>query len=149
MERQEVMKRERRENRTTRKRGFTLVEMLLVVTIIGILATVVVVKFAGVSERARIAAARDSIASISSAIDVYEVDMGKYPGSLEDLVRNPGGATWHGPYIKGGMEAMTDPWGMQYQYTKKENDYEIRSSGPDQQANSADDITGFGSGVTK
>ena len=134
----------RMNRRHAERTGFTLVEMMLVVVIIGILATVVVVKFGGEGERARKAACRGSIANIGLAVDQYEVHCGKYPSSLDNLVKSSGEPNWHGPYVAGGLSAMTDQWGTPFQYTAKgENEYEIRSAGPDRAMNSEDDLTNF------
>lgn len=130
--------------RNPNHQGFTLVEMLLVVAIIGILATVVVVKFGGEGDRARKAACRASISNICLAIDRYEVDTGRYPAGLNNLVSGGGEPNWHGPYVAGGLAAMTDPWGVQFGYTLTgDSDYEVRSSGPDMQMGSGDDLTNF------
>ena len=83
-----------------RPRAFTLVEMLLVITIIGILAALVIPKMVGRSEQARQAAAHADISSIKTALDAFEVDNGFYPKSLQDLVQQPSNAkNWHGPYL--------------------------------------------------
>jgi prepilin-type N-terminal cleavage/methylation domain-containing protein len=81
--------------------GFTLVEMMLVVTIIGILAALVIPKIAGKGEQARVTAAQTDIkAGIKTALDSYEVDNGFYPKSLQDLIQQPSNArNWHGPYF--------------------------------------------------
>ena len=85
----------------TRRRAFTLVEMLLVVTIIGILAALVIPKIAGRSEQARAdGGARRHFGGIKTALDAYEVDNGFYPKSLQDLIQQPSNAkNWHGPYL--------------------------------------------------
>src|ERR1700753_425256 len=84
--------------------AFTLIELLLVLVILGILAAIVVPKFAGTGERARIQAATTQINSFSTALDVFEVDNGYYPkgkNGLNDLVTAPrGAANWHGPYLE-------------------------------------------------
>jgi general secretion pathway protein G len=120
--------------------GFTLVEMLLVMTIIGMLAAVVVVSFAGKGKEARIQAARASIAAISTAIQTYEIDCGTFPSSLQGLIRSSGEPNWKGPYIQ-GADVPVDPWGTPFGYTPKENGFEVRSAGPDKGMNSSDDIT--------
>src|ERR1039458_8699607 len=84
-----------------RRRAFTLVELMLVVTIIGILAALVIPKIAGKSERARVAGAHaDIFGGIKTALDSYEVDNGFYPKSLQDLIQQPSNVkNWHGPYF--------------------------------------------------
>lgn len=97
-------------------RAFTLVEMLLVVTIIGILAALVVPRIAGTSDKARRTAAMSDIkGGIKTAIDRYEVDTGNYPKSLADLLQKPGDVSgWSGPYLD---QMPADPWGRPYVYT--------------------------------
>ncbi|OGV61417.1 MAG: type II secretion system protein GspG [Lentisphaerae bacterium RIFOXYA12_FULL_48_11] len=129
-------------NRRLCRAGFTLVEVLLVVVILGILASVVVVSVGGKQKGAMIKATRASISAICTAIDLYEVDTGKYPSSLQSLISSAGEPNWNGPYLKGGMPV--DAWGTSFSYTPKgDNNYEVRSGGPDKQVGSEDDITSF------
>jgi general secretion pathway protein G len=125
-----------------RYRAFTLVEMLLVITIIGILAALVVPKMVGRSEQAREAAAHADISSIKTALDAFEVDNGYYPKSLQDLIQQPSNAkNWHGPYLENFPQ---DPWGNPYVYTypgrHNANSYDLMSVGPDGKAGTDDDI---------
>ena len=130
---------------TTRKakRGFTLVEMLLVVTIIGILAALVIPKIAGTSEKARVTAAMSDIkGGIKTALDRYEVENGMYPKSLQDLVVRPSDAkNWSGPYLD---DIPKDPWGQPYVYVypgrNNAGGYDLYSIGGDGQDGTADDI---------
>lgn len=99
--------------------GFTLVELLVVLAILGLLvaiATPQVIKYLG---RARIDTARIQIKDLSTALDLYQLDVGRYPTQqegLEALVVNPGALpTWHGPYVKATAVPL-DPWGHPYQY---------------------------------
>ena len=124
--------------RSPGRSGFTLIEVLLVVVIIGILAAIVVPRLGGRTKEAQISAAKSSIASISLAIDVYEVDNGTYPASLQSLITKGGEQNWRGPYLK-KAEMPLDPWGHEFIYIRKENGYEIRSSGPTD--GGSDDIT--------
>ena len=126
-----------------RRRAFTLVEMLLVVTIIGILAALVIPRIAGTSDRARKTAAHADInGGIKSALGAYEVDNGNYPKSLQDLLVQPSNArNWHGPYLE---KIPQDPWGNNYLYyypgKHNQNSYDLLSVGPDGKEGSEDDI---------
>lgn len=117
--------------------GFTLVELLLVITILGILAAMVVPQFSGQGESARIATTRSSISGIGTALQTYEVEIGHFPDSLDDLTV---ATKTRGALLK--KDNLADAWGNQFLYTKKQNfEYEIRSAGPDGQMNTDDDIT--------
>ena len=111
------------------REGFTLIEVLLVVAILGILATIVVVNFGGKQEKAMIRACRTSIAAICTAVDMYEVDTGRYPSGLQQLIQSSGEPNWSGPYIKSGGVPV-DPWGQEFQYTVSDNSYKVTSPGP-------------------
>ena len=117
------------------RRAFTLIELLLVLVILGVLAAVVVPRFANRGDDAKKTAARTDISAISLALDTYEVDNGGYPSTEEGLaalVQAPGSArSWKGPYLK---QMPTDPWGNQYIYSKPgqhNGDFDLYSMGPD------------------
>jgi general secretion pathway protein G len=112
-----------------------------VVVIIGILVGVAVPKLSGRVKTAQIQGTRKTIAAVALALDVYEVDIGHYPNSLQQLLTSSGELNWNGPYLKDGR-APKDAWGLDVQYTLKgETGYEVRSAGPDNQMGSTDDIT--------
>jgi general secretion pathway protein G len=123
-------------------RAFTLVEMLLVMTIIGILAAIVIPKMVGRSEQARLTAVHADLSSIKTALDAFEVDNGYYPKSMQDLLQQPNNAkNWHGPYLD---KVPQDPWGNNYLYyypgKHNQNSYDLLSVGPDGKEGSEDDI---------
>jgi general secretion pathway protein G len=132
-----------------RRAGFTLIELLLVLVILGVLAVMVVPRFTGRSEQARITAARTDIANLSLALDTFEVDNGRFPTTEEGLaalVQQPSGQTnWNGPYIRGRVP--TDPWGNSYIYRypgqHNHNSFDLYSMGPDGQEGGEDDITNW------
>ncbi|MCS6772408.1 MAG: type II secretion system major pseudopilin GspG [Kiritimatiellae bacterium] len=133
-------------SRSASRAGFTLIEVLLVVVIIGILVGVAVPRLGGRVRQSQISAARAGIENISTALRLYELDMGTFPNSLQALIQNPGGAggQWRGPYLEKGMPK--DPWGNDYVYVYPGNNnpgsFDLKSLGPDG-VDSADDITNW------
>ena len=127
-----------------KKHGFTLVELLLVVVILASLAAMIMPRFAGRTEQAKIAVARTDVTSnIPVALDLYELDNGRYPASLEALLTKPGNLkNWSGPYIK---KKPIDPWGNPYQYRRPSShgrDFDLYSFGPDG-TEGGDDVTNW------
>jgi general secretion pathway protein G len=132
-----------KQNQTKSPGGFTLVEMLLVVAIIGILAALVLPRIVGVTDKSRITAAQADIkGGIKTALDRFEIDNGYYPRSFNDLIQAPSDAKhWSGPYLD---QLPTDPWSQPYVYyypgKHNQNGYDLLSVGPDGKEGTDDDI---------
>jgi len=128
----------RRRARRRDQRGFTLVEMLVVITIIGLIMSLVGPRVLNYLGESKVKAARIQIQSFSSALDLFFLDAGRYPSTSEGLtalVKPAAGLTaWNGPYLKGGA-VPNDPWGKAYIYRSpgERAPYEIVSYGADGQ----------------
>ena len=116
--------------------GFTLVEILVVITIIGLIMSLVGPRVLSYLSDSKVKTARIQIQGFSSAIDLYYLDNGRYPTSTEGLgalAQRPDGATtWNGPYLNGNV-VPKDPWGRPYVYKVpgQHSAYEIVSFGPE------------------
>jgi len=131
--------------------GFTLIEMLVVITIIGLIMALVAPRVLNYLAESKVKAAKIQIASFGSALDLYYLDVGHYPTSSEGLtalVQRPGNlTTWNGPYLKGDI-VPEDPWGHDYLYRSpgEHGPYDILSYGSDGQeggTGTASDITSW------
>jgi general secretion pathway protein G len=125
--------------RADRQAGFTLIELLVVLVIIGLLATLVAPNFIGQSEKAKPKAARVQLENLRNALDMFQLDVGRYPTSeegLEALRMRPNSAPrWAGPYLRD--EIPVDPWGRAYVYRSPGEgggNYDIGSYGADGRA---------------
>jgi len=123
-------------NRLRSESGFTLIEIIVVVIIIGLLATLVAPKFFGKVDQSRVKTTYAQIELLGSALDMYRLDTGNYPDShegLEALLIKPSSlqGSWEGPYLK--KELPVDAWGHTYLYTSpgKHGDYDLISLGAD------------------
>ncbi|MDZ7814634.1 MAG: type II secretion system major pseudopilin GspG [Planctomycetota bacterium] len=120
-------------NRTSQA-GFSLVELMVVVTIIAILAVVVVGRFAGYTDKAKVTRAQSQISEYASALQLFKMDVGRFPTSgegLESLDEKPAGADG---WKEGGYaDVMNDPWGNPYEYRfdSTNNKFDIISYGAD------------------
>jgi general secretion pathway protein G len=128
----------RRRARRRSQAGYTLVELLVVITIIGLIVALVGPRVLGYLGDSRAKTAQIQIQGFTSALDLYYLDTGRYPSSAEGLnalvQRGAGVSTWNGPYLKGGT-VPADPWGRPYIYRApgQNGPYEIVSRGSDGQ----------------
>ncbi|GAB3432960.1 type II secretion system major pseudopilin GspG [Massilia solisilvae] len=118
--------------------GFTLLELLVVIVIIGLLAAYVGPKYFSQLGKSEVTIARAQIESFEKSLDTYRLDVGRYPTTEEGLaalIAAPASAAgkWNGPYLKKGVPL--DPWGRPYQYRApgSKGEYDIISTGKDGQ----------------
>ena len=110
--------------------GFTLIEILVVMAIIGMLAVMVAPNIFNQQAGARRDAALSQISSLEAALDTYRLDVGQYPDSLVGLVENDSGrAAWNGPYLR--REVPLDPWDNDYFYDSDGRSFMLVSYGAD------------------
>ena len=122
----------------SRSRGFTLLELLVVMVIIGLLAGFVAPRYFAQVGKSQVKVAKAQIDALDKALDQFRLDMGRYPTTeegLNALQTAPGGAetgsTWGGPYLKKGVP--NDPWGRPYVYTSpgEHGEFDLSSLGKD------------------
>jgi general secretion pathway protein G len=132
------------------RRGFTLLEILLVVGLLALLASFAIPAFMGQGEKAKVDIAKAAIGpngSISQAIDLFKFNTGQFPEELKDLVTKPSddqiADKWTGPYLK-DASGLIDPWTRDFQYnrdgTHNEGGVDLWSMGPDGIDGNDDDV---------
>lgn len=120
------------------QQGFTLVEMLVVITIIGLIMGLIGPRVLNYLSESKVKAAKIQLQSFASALDLFYLDAGRFPSTAEGLAalvqRTPGVTAWNGPYLKGG-NVPTDPWSHAYVYRApgEHGPYDIVSFGSDGQ----------------
>ncbi len=115
------------------RQGFTLIELMVVMIILGLLAALVVPRMFGKLGKAKTNAAYAQIELLGTALDSYRLDVGKYPESLEALITQSAGSDdWSGPYLK-KTEIPLDPWNRPYNYSYpgSHGEYDLYSLGAD------------------
>ncbi len=125
----------KRRRTPTDTRGFTLVELLIVMVILGLLAAIVAPRFIGKVGGAKQDAARTQIEALGAVLDQFALDTGSYPTTsqgLEALIADPGVEGWDGPYLKKNVIPL-DPWNKPYRYRSpgSHGDYDLYSLGKD------------------
>ncbi|MGY4401932.1 type II secretion system major pseudopilin GspG [Bradyrhizobium sp. USDA 3315] len=124
--------------RRSGQEGFTLVEMLVVIAIIGLIMGLIGPRVLNYLSESKVKTARIQLQSFSSALDLFYLDAGRFPSTAEGLAalvrRTPGVAAWNGPYLKGG-NVPNDPWNHPYLYRSpgEHGPYDIVSYGSDGQ----------------
>ena len=126
----------KRVGRFSRPGGFTLIELLVVLVILGLLAGLVGPQIMGHLGTSKTKTAKLQIADLGAALDMYRLDVGRYPNNSEGLVAlvsQPGDASnWNGPYLQ-KKTLPKDPWGYEYQYRfpGEHGSYDLYSLGSD------------------
>lgn len=98
-----------------RARGMSLIEIIIVIVLIGAVLTFVGSRVLGGSDRARFNLAKSQVETLARKIENFELDVGRLPRQLDELVSNPGETGWLGPYAK--AEELKDPWGNPFEYS--------------------------------
>ena len=125
----------KRVRRWTKEEGFTFLELLVVITILGLLAALVAPRFLGKVGGAKLKTAKAQIEMFGTALDTFKLDVGRYPTAeegLKALREKPSGADrWEGPYLP--KEIPLDPWGNPYVYKVpgEHDEYDLLSYGAD------------------
>lgn len=121
-------------NRSNRATGFSLVELLAVILLLGIIAGIVVPKVFGNLEKGKWQATKTKTQTVSTKVESYAMDVGRPPEQLQDLVSKPGNAdNWAGPYAK--ESELKDAWGRAFEYKApgEHGDFDVISLGSDGQ----------------
>ncbi len=127
--------------RHSRRGGFTLLELLLVLSILVVIGGIALVNFGGAQNEANINATKTQLNSVKNAVEMYKIRLNSLPETLEALKDGPSDAAkkakWHDPIMN---EIPADAWGNTLLFSVNGAKYEIRSGGPDGQTNTEDDI---------
>jgi len=117
--------------------GFTLIEILVAVGIIGILGTIATINVTSYLEKSRVTAAKEAVGNIKGAILNYQIQTKKFPSDLHALVTASGDEE---PILEGGEGALEDPWGTEYKLERNGKRIAVVSAGPNREFGDDDDI---------
>lgn len=124
---------EKQQSSRLSSRGFTIIELLIVMAILGMLAVMVAPNLFKKAEGARRDATLSQMSALDSALSTHRLDVGQYPDELEGLMENSTGrSSWDGPYLNNALPK--DPWGNDYQYKSEGSSYTLLSFGADGRA---------------
>lgn len=130
-----------RRNRRLRRRGFTLLEIMLVLVIIAAIAGIAVVNIGSFQERGFRRTATAEISNIKTMLESYKLEVGTYPKELSHLYEQPSDLADPTKWMKISKKPINpDPWGQPYEYTLNGADFELRSAGPDGKSGTEDDV---------
>lgn len=132
--------RSQRRKAARNRRGFTLLEVLLVLIILVVIAGFAIQNFTGIQDTANKKAATTQITQLSTAIKTYQLLMGGLPPNLEALVNPPADLAKPGDWTKQLERVPNDPWNRPYEYKANGSTFELRCVGPDGQSGTSDDI---------
>ena len=129
--------------RIQRSDGFTLIEILVVMAIIAMLAVMVAPNLFNQQAGAMRDVARTEISTLEAALDIYRLDVGEYPDSLDGLIEDDTDrASWNGPYLRRGVP--TDPWDNEYVYEGNGREFTLLSYGADGMSGGEEDDADIG-----
>ncbi len=122
-----------KQSRKALQRGFSLIELIVVLVILGLLAGVVAPRVMRQLSKGKASAAKVQIRELENALKMYYMDVGRYPSALDALVRSDGVQNWDGPYLE-KSQLPKDPWGNDYLFRLPGDhgtDYDLWSNGAD------------------
>lgn len=142
-----MSRRFRRPARNTARRAFTLMEILLVLAILVVLASMVGVSYSKIQKSMQVSSTKTQIGLLEGAVKAYQIQVGSLPPNLEALITAPGDLArpekWQGPYLDKVSKLPVDAWDQDFQYEIVDpatDSFKISSAGPDRQLGSPDDI---------